>query len=211
MIKTNERTPLRGALASGMILALTLTLVCAGCDDSPAAPGADLGLDSSPDLSSDLSIDGQVEDTGADLPQSDLAVDAVVTDVLPTDQQLGDLVPGNFYSSVIHGLCPPKAIAQGSAYKLKVRYQTMCLGAAPSTLCVVKVKSGKVIELGLYLQQHLVGCDATDIGVFDATCDLPSLPAGSYTLTDKKCPSGSQKLDVVGAAVGQPTCVDTGC
>jgi hypothetical protein len=207
MIKTNERAPFRGALASGMILALTLILVCAGCDETPAAPGVDMGVDSSPDLS----IDGQVEDTGADLPQGDLAVDAVATDVLPTDQQLGDLVPSNFHSSAIYSLCPPQAIAQGSVYKLKVRYRTMCLGAAPSTLCVVKVKSGKVIELSLYLQEHLVGCDATDIGVFDATCDLPALPAGSYTLTAKACPSAQQKLNVAGAASGQPICVDTGC
>ena len=49
---------------------------------------------------------------------------------------------------------------------------TSGVGTVPSTLCVVKVNSGKVIELGLYLQEHFVGCDATEMGVFEATRDL---------------------------------------
>jgi hypothetical protein len=191
MIEINEH-PLSGLAARGL-LALTLTLVCVGCGDTRAAPGvADPGIA--------LGLDGQVEDAGVDL---------ILGDGLPVD--LGTPVPSNFHSTRIHSVCPPKAITEGNAFKLKVRYRTWCLGAAPSTLCVVKIKSGNVIELGLYLQKHSVGCDGSGMGDFDTTCDLPELPAGSYTLTDKQCPSASQKLDVAGAAVGQPTCVDTSC
>jgi hypothetical protein len=196
-------------LTVAVLLSVGLTL--AGCEDDPA-PGADLGpdqgIDSTP--TPDQQVDGQADDLDHDLTP-DQTHDALTPDTttLPDQQVVADAP--KYYNGTINDFCPPAAIKHSTPYKLKVRYKTMCLGAAPSSQCTVTVKAGNVIELALTLEAHKIGCDATDIGVFDVTCDLPALAAGSYTLVDKHCAGKQPTLTVGSATSGQPTCVSTGC
>lgn len=196
-------------LTVAVMLSVGLTL--AGCEDEPA-PGVDLGPDQGIDmtLTPDQQVDGQAADAGHDLTP-DQTLDALTPDTttLPDQQAVADA--SKLYNGKINDFCPPAAIKQNTPYKLKVRYKTMCLGAAPSSQCTVTVKSGNVIELALTLEAHKIGCDATDIGVFDVSCDLPALAAGTYTLVDKHCSGTQPTLTVGSAASGQPTCVSTGC